>query len=120
MSKLNIDGSSDPFYRYKMQKVDTVQEKGSTILVNIIPIAKDLNRPVEDLLKFLKGKLNTSITDKHDKIKIKGIVNAEKIQELIYEFINKFVLCKMCDNPETTMTNDKLKCGACGNKTEIN
>ncbi len=119
MSKLNINGSDDPYYRYKMQKVYTLQEKNNTILVNIISIAKDLNRPIEDLLKFLKSELNTGITNKHDKIKINGTVSTERLQGLIYSYIGIYVLCKKCDNPETIISHNKLRCGACGHKSII-
>lgn len=119
MSKININRSDDPFYRYKMQSIMTVYERGHTVLINIMNISHDLNRPMEDILRFLKSKLSTSIIDKNDKIKIKGIVEKDKLQELIFDYIKIYVLCKECNNPETIITNNKLRCGACGNKSKI-
>lgn len=119
-SQININGSLDPFYRYQMQAVSISQEKNFTVITNIDRISKDLNRPIKDILGFLRSKLNTIITDKNDKIKIKGEVSKDIIQKLINEYVKTFVLCRECDNPETIIEKNKLICSACGHKGIIN
>jgi translation initiation factor 2 beta subunit (eIF-2beta)/eIF-5 len=45
------------------------------------------------------------------------------MQESIYRYIQDFVLCKSCANPETTIEKRKKKsfmiCAACGNQNEM-
>ncbi|RNF04216.1 eukaryotic translation initiation factor 5 [Trypanosoma rangeli] len=56
-----------------------------------------------------------------------GSHTEERVQEKIYDFIRKFVLCRNCRNPETQLvveTNKKtpyisMSCGACGKVMKI-
>ena len=48
----------------------------------------------------------------------------KKMTHLLYEFINKYVMCKNCNNPETEFDYKKeqiINCNACGynNKMKI-
>ncbi len=50
---------------------------------------------------------------------MKGLVETEKLQNIIYKYINTNVICKMCDNSETVQEDNKLNCGACGKISKI-
>ena len=69
--KVNIPKSNqDPFFRYKRDEIEIKiinANGGNTELVNIILISGQLNEDTQNLLKFLKKKLNTNIISKNDK-----------------------------------------------------
>jgi len=129
---LNINKRlSDEFYRYKVPMVEIkLIGKGNgkrTILTNIESIAKALNRPILYLMKFLSYYLGTQFRlDKHTKLYIlNGSQDQVKLRELIFDFIEKYILCRLCHNPETSLkVNVKRRiircfCSACGNYFEI-
>ena len=45
--------NADPFYRYKMPVLIVRKEKGKTLLVNIGDVAKSLDRPTRQLMKYM-------------------------------------------------------------------
>ena len=65
--------------------------------------------------------LGTRIECSVDRFTINGIHKVETLQEILYDFINNYVLCRQCFNLETTFANSKsnakvyeMKCKACG------
>ena len=56
----------------------------------------------------------------NDLFVVNGSHDPEKLQQLLYTFIKKFVLCTKCNNPETGLNvvnqNIKQKCIACGHE----
>jgi translation initiation factor 5 len=115
--------SDDMFYRYKMPVVETkVEGKGNGIktkLVNIDQVAQALGRPERMLLKYLGASLGTSVTGNV----LRGAHQVEDIMAHISKFVDAYVLCQVCTNPETTLKvkKDRLKatCKACGAKSYI-
>jgi translation initiation factor 5 len=55
---------------------------------------------------------------------LKGTFDLDTLNDLIHEFIEKFVLCRACGNPETLIRirsgRVMLKCDACNSITEAN
>lgn len=115
---LNINGVKDDFYRYKMPalKIQSMNNN-TTVLINIDVVAKSLNRSIHDILTFLKKKLNTGGDVK--KMSLSGIWSKDILQSTLQHYINKYVLCKICGNPETELLNNYMICKACSNKTKI-
>lgn len=119
---INQKESDDPYYRYNMPEIQIKQEGSGngkkTVLLNIAEIADTLNRDVAILARFMAQHFGTIISFKKDKWIINGTFDAVHIQKSIYEFIDNFVLCKQCNNPETIFKLDKqnnlrMKCTAC-------
>jgi translation initiation factor 5 len=59
-----------------------------------------------------------------DRYIINGAHDAAKLQDSLDGFINKFVLCKLCKNPETDLILNKdcriiRDCKACGQRTDV-
>ena len=121
---ININKSDDPFYRYTMPKIVIKYEGQKTILQNIKDISKSLNRPEEYIYKYIGYELGTNVILKDNIVKINGVFSNEKIQELIFNFINNYVLCTSCNNPETTIEKYskqlKLLCKSCGHTSSTN
>jgi len=124
---LNINRSVDPCYRYKMPSVETEYVNEYTYISNLEQVAYSLKRRPMDILKYLGIKFGT-IANNNSKKKgkgngygIKGKYTTEIIQENIFSFINRFVICYNCKNPETyfivknkkKISKMKMKCMSC-------
>ena len=120
---INISGSkpsADPSFRYKMEEVILINQGVTMVFVNIDSISKSLDRDPKMLAKFVRKhfgaktdyKKNTAVIMKRDLIK-------SDLQDAVNKFIDSFVLCPKCNNPETTFSEDKtrikLQCKACNN-----
>ncbi|KAF4991731.1 hypothetical protein FDECE_13932 [Fusarium decemcellulare] len=120
---------SDAFYRYKMERIQTkIEGKGNgikTVVVNLSSVAASLARPGSYVIKYFGFELGaqTNIDPKDDRWIINGAHDAAKLQDHLDGFINKFVLCKKCKNPETDVVikDDRilLDCKACGQRTDV-
>ncbi|KAF4971673.1 hypothetical protein FSARC_1551 [Fusarium sarcochroum] len=120
---------SDAFYRYKMERLQTkIEGKGNgikTVVVNLSSVAASLARPGSYVIKYFGFELGaqTNIDPKDDRWIINGAHDAPKLQDHLDGFINRFVLCKKCKNPETDVVikDDRilLDCKACGQRTDV-
>ncbi|EHL01405.1 ARM repeat-containing protein [Glarea lozoyensis ATCC 20868] len=130
MATINIRSDvKDPFYRYKMERLQSkIEGKGNgikTVIVNLSSVANSLARPGDYVIKYfgfeLGAQTNTSPAD--DRWIINGAHEASKLQDYLDGFINKFVLCKKCKNPETDVVikdgNILLDCKACGQRSNV-
>lgn len=129
MALVNIcRDNNDPFYRYKMPLIiSKIEGRGNgirTAIMNTSDVARALSRPPAYIIKFFGFELGaqTSINETDDRYHVNGSHDAPKLQELLDGFINKFVLCKACKNPETDIIVQKdgsllRDCKACGRRT---
>jgi translation initiation factor 5 len=129
MATVNIRRDiTDPFYRYKMEKIQSkIEGKGNgikTVIPNLQSVAQSLARPPNYVIKFFGFELGaqTNKDPKDDRWIINGAHDASKLQDHLDGFINKFVLCKKCKNPETEIHIKDgrilLDCKACGQRSE--
>lgn len=127
---LNVNRNvTDPFYRYKMPKLQAkVEGRGNgikTVISNMTDIAKALERPPMYPTKYFGCELgtNTNFDAKNDRYIVNGEHDANKLQDILDGFIKKFVLCPACENPETHLAVHKglirSKCKACGHAFSI-
>ncbi|KAG0197342.1 hypothetical protein BGX28_009162 [Mortierella sp. GBA30] len=130
MANLNIGGQSDDaFYRYKMPRlVSKIEGKGNgikTVIPNMSDIARALSRPTTYPTKYFGCELGAQVKcdEKADRYIVNGAHDAAKLQQLLNGFIQKFVLCPSCGNPETDIIVDKtstiqMYCNACGRRNK--
>lgn len=123
----------DKFYRYRMPLLTTkIEGKGNgikTVIPNMSDVARALSRPPTYTTKFFGCELGaqTSFDEKNDRYIVNGAHDANRLRELLDIFIDKFVLCKSCKNPETELVILKIgrsediirDCKACGERTGI-
>jgi len=120
----------DKFYRYRMPLLMTkIEGKGNgikTVIPNMSDVARALSRPPSYPTKFFGCELGaqTSFDEKTDRFIVNGAHDATKLRELLDTFIDKFVLCRACKNPETnliiTKTDDIIRdCKACGERSGV-
>ncbi|KFY17726.1 hypothetical protein V492_00434 [Pseudogymnoascus sp. VKM F-4246] len=130
MATVNIRRDvSDPFYRYKMEKIQSkIEGKGNgikTVIVNLSSVAQSLARPGAYVIKYFGFELGaqTNSNPADDRWIINGAHEASKLQDYLDGFISKFVLCKKCKNPETEVVlkdgNIVLDCKACGQRSDV-
>jgi len=128
---INIDGSEDAFYRYKMRQLFVqVVGKGKmikTVLLNVDDVAKDLKVLPSHLTAFLGYEIGAQ--SKYDaknsvreRASISGDLDAKDLSLMMKKFIQEFILCPRCKLPEVTLfVDDKAKiisitCRGCGEK----
>jgi len=120
----------DKFYRYKMPVLMTkIEGKGNgikTVVPNMSDVSRALSRPPTYPTKFFGCELGaqTTFDEKADRYIVNGAHDATRLRELLDVFIDKFVLCAACKNPETelilTKSEDIVRdCKACGQRTGI-
>lgn len=105
MALINLKDHGDPFYRYKMP----LFTKGRFHMFNIEAIAESIYRKPKDIVQYLQKQMGMSIKLEGKFAKTTAVLNAEVIQNYIFEYIEKFVLCKNCGSPETMP-----RCNSCG------
>jgi translation initiation factor 5 len=129
MATVNIRRDiTDPFYRYKMERLQSkIEGKGNgikTVVANLPSVAQSLARPPDYVIKWFGFELGAQTNRKpnDDRWIINGAHEASKLQDSLDGFINKYVLCKSCKNPETefSIKDGKilLDCKACGQRTQ--
>jgi len=113
---LNINGSDDPYYRYKMPAITTVfvnQKKGLTRWDNCATVAKSIYRTPAQLKKYMSKKLGVqSILEPTGAITFRGNIDASTLQKHLQDYIKADVLCRKCKSPETI----NGVCQSCGVK----
>lgn len=112
-----------------MEKIQSkIEGKGNgikTVIPNLNSVAQSLGRPSAHVIKYFGFELGaqTSMKATEDRWIINGAHEASKLQDYLDGFINRFVLCKKCKNPETdVMIKDStiiLDCKACGVRTDV-
>lgn len=122
MSFVNIcRDNTDPFYRYKMPLIQSkVEGRGNgikTVIVNVAEVARALGRSPDYVIKYFGHELGAQTNT--ERCLINGSHDASELQDSLDGFINKFVLCASCKNPETEIQikeKDRLQrdCKACG------
>jgi len=129
---INVNGSEDPAYRYKMPRlVGKIEGRGNgikTVIVNASEIAASLHRPTAEVTKFFGCELGamSKYEEKSDRAIVNGAFETKDLQQMLFKYINLFLLCPHCGNPETVMeVRGKkkaamiwLNCKACGSVAE--
>lgn len=98
-----------------------------TNILNLSEVATALARPAAYIMKYFGFELGaqTTIDNKNERYLINGVHQLDKLQDCLDGFIEKFVLCPQCKNPETVL--EVLRggflqrdCKACGAITKVN
>lgn len=131
---VNIDGSDDAFYRYKMRQLFVqVVGKGKmikTVLLNVDDVAKDLKVHPQHMTAYFGYEIG--VQSKYDGKKpdreramLSGDRDTKELIDVHKKFIKDFVLCPRCKLPETKLQVEKksdelfLNCLGCGAKSQI-
>lgn len=109
--------------RFKLDKVKGHLEGNKTILINLGAIAKQLNRKLAHLLKYLLKELATPGKVIRGRIVLGAKFSASLINKKIKKYMSEFVVCAECGKPDTELTEVEgvsyLKCLVCGSKKPV-
>lgn len=115
-----IESKSD---RFETPLVESHIEGIRTIISNFRQIAEYLRRPLEHLEKFLQKELAAPSKLEGDRAIFVKKIPARKIDEKIKVYVEKYVICKECKKPDTTLEKQGVfffvHCLACGAKHSI-
>lgn len=119
-----LEEIKDPFYRYKMSKIEHTIGKTKIYLTNLDDIYDEIKIHDNTLFpKFMAKKLSTNVDQSKHKVSLSNKIDIDSIYDCLYEFIEYFVICQECRLPETTfiLSNKKLylSCRACGHEEKI-
>lgn len=115
-NQVNIPRSIDDiYYRYKMPIMITkIEGKGNgirTVITNMGEVMKALDRPLDFGTKFMGMELGTKT--KLDLVQrnctLNGKHDDEKLALYLDKFIDIYVLCTKCKNPETFLDVKKIQ-----------
>lgn len=115
-----VAGSSE---RFEIPKVQGKIEGKNTIITNIKEIADYLRRPIEHLARFLQKELAVSGKIDSERLILNTKLNSAKVNEKIQLYSKEFVICPVCNKPDTEIVSEKAvkmkHCLACGAKSPI-
>jgi len=97
-----------------------------TMWSNFASICGVMHRAPEHMMSFLLAELGTDGSiDGSQRLLIKGRYQAKQIESLLRKYIQEYVTCHMCRNPETTLTKDSvtrlyfIQCESCGSRRSV-
>jgi translation initiation factor 2 subunit 2 len=105
------------YERFKLDKIKGHLEGNKTILVNLRQIAKQLDRKLEHLLKYLLRELATPGKVVGGRVILGAKVPASLINKKVKKYVSEFVICSECGKPDTKLVIVSgvtyLKCLVC-------
>lgn len=113
--------------RYQMALIQVKVETNYTKLSNLEEVGKDLARSAELLLKFFGSEIGCQTMIKRGEYYLAGEYNSQQLQDHLDKFIESYILCQKCNNPETVfetagkkkVEKAALACAACGNRSKL-
>lgn len=109
--------------RFEIPKAQGHIEGNKTIIVNFSQLCSILQRPQEQILKYLQRELATPAIIDGQRLVLGRKISPGLINEKIEKFAQEFVLCGECGKPDTKLVREgrilSKKCTACGAKQPI-
>lgn len=125
-----IKRDADQHYRYKMPQLQGKQISAGngikTSILNARAIANAIGRTPVSLTQWYSYSLAVQAKQAQNatQIYLNGDHPPKVLLDKLYEFIDTFVLCPVCSNPETSYVQRGnalfLHCTSCGNTSQIN
>lgn len=89
-----------------------------TVIRNFKELAEVTRREQEHLAKFLGKQLATINWIRGNELVLQGVLRSEQVQQKFNEYVEHYVICKACRNPDTQLLKEDrflfLRCEACG------
>ncbi|AOW79780.1 translation initiation factor IF-2 subunit beta [Halodesulfurarchaeum formicicum] len=99
-------------------------EGNVTVFENFQALLDRLDREDEHVLKFLQDELGTAAQiDERGRARLTGEFNESRVQAVIDEYVDQYVICPECGLPDTHLTHEQgaelLECDACGARSSV-
>jgi len=109
--------------RFEIPKAIIRIETKNTFIINFSKIINVLNRDPKHFLGIFLKKAGTMGEIRGQQLFLKGTYKEEVLNRLIENYTRTYVLCKICNKPETEIQREFKKlfliCHACGGRTEV-
>jgi translation initiation factor 2 subunit 2 len=109
--------------RFEVPKVRGHIEGNKTVISNFPQIVSALQRPFEQVLKFILKELAAPGVFRNGLLILGSRQSASKVNEKIRRYADEFLLCRECGKPDTKIIHDGdrayLKCSVCAAKYPV-
>ncbi|VVC03728.1 Translation initiation factor 2 subunit beta [Candidatus Bilamarchaeum dharawalense] len=110
--------------RFEMPKFEFFTEGNKTILKNFKAVIEKIRRDPAFLSKYLSKELAVPVEVQGDRLILQRKLTGDIVNRKLEEFVNKFVMCKECNRPDTHIEDlghrvRNLICEACGARKAI-
>jgi translation initiation factor 2 subunit 2 len=110
--------------RFEVPEPNVRPEGHVTVYENFQDTIDRLGRDENHVLKFLQNELGTSAhLDERGRARLKGEFNQRRVQAVLDEYVDTYVICPECGLPDTKLTTDQgvelLECEACGARSPV-
>jgi len=104
--------------RFQIPQIEGEVQGSRFIVKNFKKIAEYLKRDPKHLAKQLLLSLAASGSIEGESLVINSKVKKEMVQKKLEEYIKKYVMCKICNEPDTKLIKEDriyfIQCDACG------
>jgi translation initiation factor 2 subunit 2 len=109
--------------RFTPPQAQTVISGSQTILLNLKDISDRIRRDRNHFVKHIAKELATSGSIDGNRVLFQGRFDNRTINSLLDRYIQEFVICPVCHQPDTRMVRKDrftfLHCDACGAQSPI-
>ena len=110
--------------RFEVPEPNVRPEGHVTVYENFQGTIDRLGRDENHVLKFLQNELGTSAhLDERGRARLKGEFNQRRLQAVLDEYVDTYVICPECGLPDTNLTTEQgaeiLECEACGARSAV-
>ena len=110
--------------RFEVPEPNVRPEGHVTVYENFQDTISRLGRDEKHVLKFLQNELGTSAhLDERGRARLKGEFNQRRVQAVLDEYVDTYVICPECGLPDTKLTTEQgaelLECEACGARSAV-
>ncbi|MFW5919230.1 MAG: translation initiation factor IF-2 subunit beta [archaeon] len=110
--------------RFEVPEPEVRPEGHVTVYENFQETVDRLGRDEDHVLKFLQDELGTSAhLDERGRARLKGEFNQRRVQPVLDEYVDTYVICPECGLPDTKLTTEQgaelLECEACGARSSV-
>ena len=109
--------------RFAVPGVKIRYEGRNSLILNFSKIIQKISRDVKHFLPIFLKNLGTMGELRGGQLFLKGQPKNDVLDRHINDYVNKYVLCKICNKPDTEITKEDKKivliCHACGARYSI-
>lgn len=110
--------------RFEPPSAETFMQGSKTVVKNFEVICAKIRRDQQMLAKYLSKELAIPGTIEGNRLILHGKFYDRVINEKLATFINKYVICKECNRPDTKIAEGPhgiktLVCDACGARSPV-
>lgn len=110
--------------RFDVPDPDVRPEGHVTVYENFQDTVDIMGREADHFLKYLQDELGTSAQiDERGRARLTGEFNERRIQDVLDEYVETYVICPECGLPDTKLTTERgaeiLMCDACGARSSV-